>query len=676
MTHKTGEAVPRVEGTLTLDGRKVRFCDERNVLEVARKAGIDIPTFCYHSELSVYGACRLCLVDIEGRGIVTSCSTRPEKGMVIRTNTREIRDIRRINVELLLASHERECTSCGKSGLCSLQSLARKMGIEDIRYQSTRREAEVDRSSPCLVHNPNKCILCGDCVRFCDEIQGIGAIDFSFRGAQAKVGPAFDKHLADVECVGCGQCSRVCPTGALLPRSEIQEVWQKLDDPGRTVVVQIAPAIRTALGEHFGIEASALTTGRIVTALKALGFDQVYDTSFTADMTVLEESHEFLARQQKGEKLPLFTSCCPAWVKFAEQYYPELLGNISTCRSPQQMFGSLAKAMLPEMLKVEAEKLTVVSIMPCTAKKFEAKRPEFCEGEHGPDVDHVITTSELAQMIEQAGIDFRGLPQTPFDLPMGFKTGAGMIFGASGGVTEAVLRYAVTELNGQAFDADDFREAREMNGVREITTVLGGKEVRFAIVYGLANARTICEQAKAKTCVYDFVEVMACPGGCINGAGQPVSYNWETIKKRGQSLYEADASLQLHKPQDNPYLARAYMAVLDEIGGPKAHAMLHTRYESRKRRVGAGLSLLTGDADAVNVEVCMGTNCYLHGSHDLLRGLMRHVEQQGLSNRIQVKTAFCFENCGQSPNVRIGDTLVSAATLEKAVRQLDQELQK
>ncbi len=664
------------EKTMILDGRKVRFNDERNVLEVARKSGIDIPTFCYHSELSVYGACRLCLVDIEGRGIVTSCSTKPEEGMVVRTNTAEIRDIRRINVELLLASHERECTTCGKSGACSLQSLARKMGIDRIRYQSTRREALVDRSSPCLVHDPNKCVLCGDCVRFCDEIQGIGAIDFAFRGAKAQVGPAFGKLLNEVECVGCGQCARVCPTGALVPKPEIAEVWQKLDEPDRKVVVQIAPAIRVALGEHFGVEASAITTGRIVTALKMLGFDQVYDTSFTADMTVLEESKEFLKRHAAGEELPLFTSCCPSWVKFAEQYFPELLDNVSSCRSPQQMFGSLAKVMLPEMLNVPVDKLTVVSIMPCTAKKFEAKRPEFSTEERGADVDHVITTNELAQMIEQAGIDFHRLEQSAFDLPMGFKTGAGMIFGASGGVTQAVLRFALDQVNGQKATSADFADARELRGVRELEVELGGKPVRFAIVFGLANARKLCEQVRAGECKYDFVEVMACPGGCINGAGQPAAYDFELIKRRGQSLYQVDDSLQLHKAQDNPYVHRAYEKVMDEIGGPRAHELLHTHYKNRKRIAGGGLSLLSGSGEAVSVEVCMGTNCYLKGSHDVLRGLMKHAESHELQDRIQVKTAFCFERCGQSPNVMIGGKLVSGCTLEKAVAELEEALKK
>jgi NADH-quinone oxidoreductase subunit G len=658
-----------------LDGRKVAFDNERNVLEVARKAGIDIPTFCYHSELSVYGACRLCLVDIEGRGIVTSCSSAPESGMKVKTNTREIRNIRRINVELLLANHERECTSCGKSGNCSLQTLSRKLGIDRIRYKSTRKEAPVDKSSPCLEHNPNKCVLCGDCVRFCDEIQSVGAIDFAHRGSNATVTPAFGKPLADVECVGCGQCSRVCPTGALIPRSEVEEVWEELDNEKKTVVVQVAPAIRVALGEHFGMEPGTITTGRIVSALRAIGFDKVFDTSFTADLTVMEETNEFIQRFTEGKNLPQFTSCCPSWVKFAEQYYPELLSNISTCRSPQQMFGSLAKAMLPKLLKVEVNDLAVVSIMPCTAKKFEAKRPEFITESYGADVDHVITTQELARMIEEAGIDFHRLQPDSFDLPMGFKTGAGTIFGASGGVTEAVLRYAVEKVNGVNLDSPDFHEARGEEGIREIEVELDGKPVKMAIVFGLANARKICESVRAGQCDYQLIEVMACPGGCINGAGQPASYDYSVIKKRGQSLYEVDKQLQIHKSQENPYVVYAYYEVLEGTGSDKAHQLLHTSYCNRKRITDDGMELVVGSQkDAVSIGVCMGTNCYLNGSQNILKGLMQYVEENNLEEQVNVKAAFCFERCGQSPNVRVGEKLISACTLDKACEALDNEL--
>lgn len=660
---------------LFLDGRKIAFTNERNVLEVARKAGIDIPTFCYHSELSVYGACRLCLVEIEGRGIVTSCSTIPEPGLKIKTNTKEVRNIRRINVELLLANHERECTSCGKSGNCSLQTLSRKLGIDRIRYKSTRREAPVDHSSYCLVHNPNKCVLCGDCVRFCDEIQGVGAIDFAFRGSQAAVMPAFGKPINDVECVGCGQCSRVCPTGALIPTSEVEAVWKQIDDKQKTVVAQVAPAIRVALGEHFGLEPGTISTGRIVAALKTIGFDKVFDTSFSADLTVLEETQEFIQRFTRDEHLPQFTSCCPAWVKFAEQYFPELLDNISSCRSPQQMFGSLAKEMLPPLLKVDVKDLVVVSIMPCTAKKFEAKRPEFCDNSYGADVDHVLTTQELARMIEEAGLDFHRLQPESFDMPMGFKTGAGTIFGTSGGVTEAVLRYAVERVNGIELSSPDFHDTRGVDGIREVEVELAGKKVKMAIVFGLANARKICEAVKAGKCEYRLIEVMACPGGCINGAGQPAAYDFSIIQRRGQSLYEVDKQLQIHKSQDNPYIAAAYQKVLGNIGSEKAHHLLHTHYCNRRRISDEGMELVSGTGkNAVNIGVCMGTNCYLKGSQDILRGLVHYVEANHLEERVMVKAAFCFERCGASPNVMVGETLISNCTLEKAREALIQEL--
>ena len=395
--------------TLTLNGRTVAFADERNLLEVIRKAGIDLPTFCYHSELSVYGACRLCIVDIEGRGLHASCSVKPEPGLKVKTHTDELRDIRKINLELLLAGHNRECTTCGKSASCRLLELSRRLGVDTVRFKETRPAAPIDDSNPSLVRDPNKCILCGDCVRACSEIQGIGAIDFAHRGSGAAVLPAFGKELAEVECVFCGQCARVCPTGAILPKSEIAAVWKALHDPKKKVVAQVAPAVRVALGEAFGLPAGADVTGKIAAALKAAGFAAVYDTSFAADLTVIEEASEFLERKKKGEKLPQFTSCCPAWVRCCEQYDPELLPNLSTCKSPQQMFGALAKRMLPQTLGVPAAEIVVVSIMPCTAKKSEARRPEFAT-DGRPDVDFVLTTQELARMIEEAGLDFRNLP--------------------------------------------------------------------------------------------------------------------------------------------------------------------------------------------------------------------------------------------------------------------------
>ena len=571
------------DNTLMIDGREVAIEGERNLLELCRKAGIDIPTFCYHSELSVYGACRLCLVDIEGRGIVTSCSTAPEPGMKLRTNTEEIRDMRRITIELLLADHDQSCATCAKSPACQLQRLARRLGVDRVRFQKTRQPVPIDDSSPSLVRDPNKCVLCGDCVRVCHEIQGIGAIDFAHRGAQSAVLPAFGKDLAKVECVYCGQCARVCPTGAITIRSEIDDVWAAINDPTKKVVAQIAPAVRVALGEAFGMEPGAIATGQMVAALRSLGFDKVFDTCFTADLTVIEEANEFLKRVEKGENLPQFTSCCPAWITYAEQYYPDLLPNLSSCRSPQQMFGSLAKDVLPEVMGVEAKDIVVVSIMPCTAKKHESDQDKFVK-DGLQDVDYVLTTQELARMIDEAGLNFAKLQPESLDLPLGFKTGAGVIFGATGGVSEAVLRYVTEKVGGKKLDAFEFHAVRGQEGIREASVKLGDKEVRIAIVFGLANARKLAERIRKGDCPYQFIEVMSCPGGCVGGAGQPVTNDvMKASAARAKGLYDTDKTLQLHKPQDNYYVSECYSKNLGEIGGHKAHELLHTHYHERPK---------------------------------------------------------------------------------------------
>ena len=572
---------PQAQHKLMIDGREVSFGRERNLLEVCRKADIDIPTFCYHSHLSVYGACRLCLVDVEGLGIVTSCTTAPREGMNVRTNSPEIREMRRVALELLLANHDRDCPTCPKNAACKLQMLARRLGVREVRFRSQTPGLPPDRTSPSLDRNPNRCILCGDCVRVCREVQSVGAIDFAFRGTQTRVTPAFGRPLGESECVHCGQCAAVCPTGAIVPHHEIEDVWQALGDPNRVVVAQIAPAVRVAVGEAFGLASGAVATGQIAAALRRLGFAHVYDTCFAADLTVVEEGTEFLRRKQEGATLPLFTSCCPAWVKFAEQYFPDLLGNLSTCRSPQQMFGSLAKAMLPQMLNVAREDLIVVSIMPCTAKKFEAQRPEF-RTTAGPDVDFVLTTQEFGKMIRQAGIQFNNLTPESLDLPLGFKTGAGVIFGTTGGVSEAVLRYAHEKLTGVRVDNVDFSEVRGMQGTRVKAIKLGDVELKLAIVHGLKNAKAVVEEIRAGTCDYDFIEVMACPGGCIAGAGQPVNFESDTKKLRAQGLYDCDKTLQLHKSQENPFVTGCYQRHLGEVGGHEAHQLLHTRYENRR----------------------------------------------------------------------------------------------
>lgn len=648
-----------------IDSKEVIFEGEKNLLELIRKAKIDVPTFCYHSELSVYGACRLCMVDVEGRGLVSSCSTPPEAGMKIKTNTEEIRNMRKIIVELLLANHDQGCPTCPKNTTCQLQSLAKRLGIKKVRFKNKVGALPVDTSSYSLVRDPNKCILCGDCVRMCSEIQAVGAIDFAYRGSDSMVVPSFKKNLDQVECVYCGQCSRVCPTGALTPKSEVEEVWKAIDNSKKVVVAQIAPAVRVAIGEMFGLQPGISTTGSIVAALRAVGFDKVFDTSFTADLTVIEEANEFLTRFTNKEKIPLFTSCCPAWVKFAEQYYPSLLKNLSSCRSPQQMFGSLTKEMLSASLRIKKEDIIVVSIMPCTAKKFEAKRPEFKKSGVW-DVDHVITTQELGAMIDEAGLRFNDLEPDSFDMPFGFKTGGGIIFGNSGGVSEAVLRFVTEKVTGVKSEAYEFTAARGEAGIREVTVNLKGQEVKMAIVHSLSNARKLIEKIKNKEVHYDFVEVMACPGGCIGGAGQPVYQTRHVKQKRTKGLYDNDRMLQLHKPQDNPYIVEVYKDFLEEPGSSKAHHLLHTHYKAKKRIFKEGVTISGFHVGKqLEVSICFGTSCFLKGSQKLLHDLLGFINEKDLSDKIEVKASFCFEKCDKGPMVRVGEEVIDHATFEK-----------
>ncbi len=561
---------------MTINNRRVTFTNERNVLSVIRKSGIDLPTFCYHSELSTYGACRMCVVEDDRGKIFASCSEVPRDGMVIYTNTPRLQHHRKMIIELLLASHCRDCTTCAKNGVCTLQKLSRQLGITNVRFENNKKQLPMDTSSECVIRDPNKCILCGDCVRTCDEIQGLGILDFAFRGSKMQVTPAFNKDLAETDCVGCGQCRAVCPTGAISIKQNVEPVWAALADRNIRVVAQIAPAVRVAVGDKFGIKKGENTLGRLVAALRRIGFDEVYDTNFGADLTVMEESKELVERLESGENLPLFTSCCPAWVKFCENRYPEFRKNISTCRSPQEMFGALLKeearmnAAKDREEGREPKKTMVVSIMPCTAKKAEITRPEhFTDGEQ--NVDYVLTTTEITRMIQEAGIDLAQVQPEALDMPFGLSSGAGAIFGVTGGVTEAVLRRLVNNNRTEALEEISFSGIRGVEGIKEAKIDLNGREVKIAVVNGLHCAEELLDKMKAGEAHYDFVEVMACKRGCIAGGGQPVPIGPRTKKARLEGIYKIDSMAQIKLSSENPIITEVYAGILKG----KEHKLLH-----------------------------------------------------------------------------------------------------
>lgn len=555
---------------MTIDGRCVPIEGEKNILAVIRKAGIDLPTFCYHSELSVYGACRMCVVEDDRGRIFASCSEQPRAGMVIKTNSTKIRKYRKLIIELLLASHCRDCTVCTRNGNCELQNIAFKVGIHSVRFPNNREQVPIDISSPSIVRDPNKCILCGDCVRTCDEIQAVGAIDFAHRGSKMEVTPAFGKELAETDCVGCGQCVVACPTGAISVRTNVTDVWQAIEDPNIRVVAQIAPAVRLAVGDKFGFPKGTNTMGKLVAALRVMGFDKVYDTNFAADLTVVEESKEFAERLEKNENLPLFTSCCPGWVKFCETKYPEFAGNISTCRSPQGMFSAVVKEYFAKQDAEDGKKTFVVSIMPCTAKKGEIERHDnFTDGRQ--DTDKVLTTVEIIRMIRQAGIKFDEIESEAPDMPFGIASGAASIFGVTGGVTEAVLRHVSAEKGHQVISQLSFSGVRGDEGIKETSVMLGDREVKIAVVNGLGNADKLLKAIKVGEAHYDFVEVMACRRGCIAGGGQPLPIGPRTRASRAEGIYAVDRESLIRFTEDNPLLNQTYQ---DVIAG-KEHKLLH-----------------------------------------------------------------------------------------------------
>lgn len=563
-------------GIMTIDGQVIEFTDEPNVLSVIRKAGIDIPTLCYHSELSIYGACRLCTVEDDRGKTFASCSEKPRDGMIIYTNTPRLMRYRKLILELLLAAHCRDCTTCIKSGECHLQELAHRMGVHEIRFENVREIQPIDTSSHAIIRDPNKCILCGDCVRMCDNVQNINAIDFAYRGTDAQVIPAFNKKIAETDCVGCGQCRVVCPTGAISIHTNIDEVWEALADKNTKVIAQIAPAVRVAIGDNFGYAKGENVMGKLVGVLHRLGFDEVYDTSYGADLTVVEESKEFIERFTSGEKMPLFTSCCPAWVKYCENKYPEFVPNLSTCRSPQQMFGAVVREYYKDPEKNEGKKIVSVSIMPCTAKKEEILRPEsYTNGKQ--DVDYVLTTTEIVRMIRKSGIVFDKVEIEAADVPFGIGSGSGVIFGVTGGVTEAVLRRLQQGHNRVDMESIKKSGVRGDDGIKVLTYNYNGREIKAAVVNGLANADKVLQQIKNHEAEYDFVEVMACRRGCIMGGGQPVNAGPRTRKARMKGLYDTDVNTQIKKSNENQMILSLY----DTLLKGKEHELLHRNFSGK-----------------------------------------------------------------------------------------------
>ena len=560
-------------GTMTIDGRKVEFADEKNVLTVIRKAGIDIPTLCYHSELSTFGACRLCTVEDDRGKTFASCSEEPRDGMVIYTNTAKLKKYRKMIIELLLAAHCRDCTTCVKSGDCNLQTLAHRFGVTRVRFENYKEPVPLDLSSPSIVRDPNKCILCGNCVRVCEELQGVGVLGFAHRGADAMVMPAFDKQIAATDCVNCGQCRVFCPTGAISIKSDEESVWDALGDPNVRVVAQIAPAVRVAVGDAFGLPKGKSVMGKIVNVLHRMGFDEVYDTTFSADLTIIEETAEFLDRVKNGGKLPLLTSCCPAWVKFVGDQFPEYQDNVSTCRSPQGMMSSVVKEYFRDPENGQGKKTVMVSFMPCTAKKMEANRPNSYTKEE-KDTDYVITTTELIKMIRMTGIDFASLEPESSDIPFGFGSGGGVIFGVTGGVTEAVIRRLAPDHNMSTLEEISECGVRDEGFIREFSIPYDGMEVKICIASGLANARKVMEQVRNGEKEYHLIEIMACRRGCIMGGGQPRLAGDRTKAARARGIYNADKVSVIKKSDENPMIISLYEGFLKG----KEHELLHTPY--------------------------------------------------------------------------------------------------
>jgi NADH-quinone oxidoreductase subunit G len=567
--------------TLTIDGEQVTVAEDTTIMDAAKQVNIRIPKLCYLQGLIPHGACGVCVVEVEGERTITRSCVRPvEQGMKVHTNTPALRNIREMLVELLLSNHPAECFICERGETCELKDLASTLGVKEIRFDTKKPDCEIDDTSVAIIRNPNKCILCGRCIRVCGGVQTVEAIDFANRGDELVVTTGMEKGLGNSTCVNCGQCIHVCPVAAITERSCINEVWDAIDNPAKHVVVQEAPAVRVALGEELGLPPGTLVAGKMHAALRKLGFDTVFDTNFAADLTIVEESNELVKRVKEGGVLPMITSCCPGWIKFMEHFYPDLMPNVSTCKSPQQMFGALVKTYFAGEAGIDPAKIVSVSVMPCTAKKYEAQRPEMCSSGYR-DVDYVLTTREIARMIRAAGIDFAELPDKPAESLMGAYTGAATIFGATGGVMEAALRSAYKIITGKELENIDIVPVRGMSGVKTATVDISGLQVKVAVAHGLGNARPILDEIKAGKSPYHFIEIMACPGGCVGGGGQPIGFDMALRRLRGETLYKEDKSLPVRRSHQNPSIEKIYQDYLINPLGEKSHRLLHTQYTSR-----------------------------------------------------------------------------------------------
>ena len=573
---------------LTIDDHQVSVPAGTTILEAARKAGIDIPTLCFLKEINEVGDCRVCLVEVEGRrGFATSCIQKVEEGMVVHTNTPSVLEARKVVLDLIISNHKVECLTCTRSGNCELQALAKQFNMTEIQFQGEQKEHEIDDKSPSIVRDFSKCVLCRRCVATCKKVQGVGAIDTINRGFESCIATVGNQSLNDVNCTFCGQCIQNCPTGALHEKESIKDVWKNLKDPDVYVIAQTAPAVRAALGEEFGMPIGTNVTGKMVSGLKRLGFDKVFDTNTGADFTIMEEANELIERLQNGGTLPMITSCSPGWIRYVEMNYPDQLDHVSSCKSPHEMFGALLKTYYAEKEGIDPKKIYVVSVMPCIAKKFERQRTEM-QNDGMYDVDAVITTRELAKMIKQANVDFVALEDSEFDNPMGEATGAAAIFGTTGGVMEAALRTAQDTLTGKDLKEINFEEVRGGKGIKRATVNIAGTDVKVVAASGLANAQKIMDEIKEGKADYQFVEIMACPGGCIMGGGQPIKSSKERMdvdvrKLRADCLYSIDEKSTIRKSHENPVVQKIYKEFLEKPGSHKSHDLLHTKYQAREK---------------------------------------------------------------------------------------------